>query len=82
MNVEYKDFIGFFTDMFPEGFCEHMVSEFERLDAMGAGRSRQDDGGSNKLAKDDIQIFNGNIQTYFFLDCKNVFWPIVKNMQV
>lgn len=60
MNIEYKDFIGVFTDVFPEGFCEHMVSEFERFNSIGAGNSRQKSEDISKLLKTDTQIFNGN----------------------
>lgn len=58
MNVEYKDFIGVYSDVFPEGFCEHLVSEFERLQAKGAGWDRQSGiNGVPKHRKNDCQIF-------------------------
>ena len=30
MNSEYKDFIGVFSDVYPEDFCEHLIAEFDR----------------------------------------------------
>lgn len=57
MNSEYKDFIGVFSDVYPEGFCEHLVEEFERNKAMGIGVDRQAGEGSQKHFKDDYQIF-------------------------
>lgn len=41
MNVDYKDFIGVFSGVYPEGFCEHLIAEFERLQALGIGGDRQ-----------------------------------------
>ena len=57
MNSEYKDFIGVFSNVYPEGFCEHLVEEFERNKAMGIGVDRQAGEGSQKHFKDDYQIF-------------------------
>jgi hypothetical protein len=42
MKVEHKDFIGVFSDVFPEGFCEHLISEFDRLAEIGVGYNRQE----------------------------------------
>ena len=30
MKVEYTDFIGTFSNVYPEGFCQHLISEFEK----------------------------------------------------
>ena len=64
MKSEYKDFIGVFSDVYPEGFCEHLISEFERNLLLGAGNNRKNGEGAEKHKKDDYQIFsNGkNIQ--------------------
>lgn len=56
MKIEYKDFIGVFSDVFPEGFCEHLVSEFDRHQTLGAGTDRQSGEGSAKHVKNDDQI--------------------------
>jgi len=57
MNVEYKDFIGFYYDLFPKGYCQHLINEFERLDSLGAGTNRQDGEGARKHVKDDKNMF-------------------------
>lgn len=57
MRIEYKDFIGIYNDVYPEGYCQHLISEFERLKKDGAGYNRQS--GKNrslKHQKDDYQI--------------------------
>jgi hypothetical protein len=57
MNIEYKDFVGFYRGVYPEGYCQHLVNEFERLADSGAGSNRQNGEGALKHHKDDHQIF-------------------------
>ena len=56
MNVEYKDFIGVFSDVYADGFCEHLVSEFDRNQKLGVGIDRQKGEGALKHSKNDYQI--------------------------
>ena len=56
MNVDYKDFIGVFSEVYPEGFCEHLIAEFERNQKLGAGADRQNSESADKHIKDDYQI--------------------------
>jgi hypothetical protein len=56
MNIGYKDFIGVFSDVYPEGFCEHLITEFDRNQTLGAGSNRQKGEGAPKHRKDDYQI--------------------------
>ena len=65
MNSEYKDFIGVFNNVYPEGFCEHLVSEFERNRHLGAGSNRQASEKVHKHVKNDYQICaNGKISIF------------------
>tara|TARA_R110002020_G_scaffold1604_2_gene7232 strand:+ start:1674 stop:2270 length:597 start_codon:yes stop_codon:yes gene_type:complete len=57
MKEEYKDFIGVFSGVYPDGFCQHLVEEFERNRILGIGTDRQKGEGANKHKKDDYQIF-------------------------
>lgn len=57
MNVEYKDFIGYYRDVYPEGFCEHMIKEFDRLQLNGVGSNRQKAEGVSRHVKEDYHIF-------------------------
>lgn len=57
MKTEFKDFIGVFSNVYPKGFCEHLVAEFERARTFGAGSDRQNNEGTHKHFKDDYQIF-------------------------
>ena len=56
MKTEYKDFIGVFSEVYPEGFCEHLIAEFERNRNLGAGTDRQNGEGAHKHIKNDYQI--------------------------
>lgn len=56
MNVQHKDFIGFYQDVFPDGYCQFLIDEFERLDSGGAGISRKKGEGALKHSKNDQQI--------------------------
>jgi hypothetical protein len=79
MNAEYKDFIAIYRDVYPEGYCQHLISEFERLVESGAGVNRQRGEGADKHRKNDMQLglnfgvhtaadFNGNPATRMFFD--------------
>ena len=57
MNVDYKDFIGVFSEVFPEGFCDHLIVEFERHKNLGVGIDRKSKEAAHKHTKDDYQIF-------------------------
>lgn len=56
MNIECKDFIAEFHDVYPEGYCKHLISEFNRLMNSGAGSNRQQSEGALKHNKNDFQI--------------------------
>jgi hypothetical protein len=56
MNANYKDFIATYTNVFPDGYCEHLISEFERLVHGGAGKDRQSSEGIDRHQKDDMQL--------------------------
>jgi hypothetical protein len=56
MTVEYKDFIGIYKNVYPEGYCEHLISEFERLVESGAGSNRQQSENALKHRKNDLQL--------------------------
>lgn len=56
MNAEYKDFIAVYKDVYPEGYCQHLISEFERLTQEGAGHNRQQEMYAHKHEKNDMQL--------------------------
>jgi hypothetical protein len=57
MNIQYKDFIGFYHNVYPEGYCQHLISEFDGLADKGAGTTRQTHEQAFKHHKNDYQLF-------------------------
>lgn len=57
MYFEYDDFMATYTDLFPEGYCDHMIKEFENRLVEGAGSNRQQSENALKHYKDDMQLF-------------------------
>lgn len=79
MKPEYNEFIGIYRGLYPEGYCKHLISEFDRLVESGAGCNRQKGEGAAKHRKDDMQLglnfgvhsaadFNGCAATRVFFD--------------
>ena len=56
MRVEYKDFIGYYYDLYPQGYCQHLIEQFNLLEEKGIGANRQRGEGAHKHIKDDYQI--------------------------
>jgi len=78
MNVKHIEDILLYRDVYPEGYCQHLVSEFERLESKGAGTDRQNGEGALKHKKDDHQIVI-NIRGHNLLDfngefCDDIFF--------
>lgn len=51
-----EDFIGIYRGVYPDGYCEHLIAEFERLTQSGAGINRQESEGALRHSKDDLQL--------------------------
>jgi len=56
MKTKYTDFIGMYENVYPDGFCQHMIEEFERLDQFGMVGSRQQDENTLKTSKHDDSV--------------------------
>jgi hypothetical protein len=57
MNIEYKKFIGLYSDVYPEGYCQHLIDQFNILETAGAGNNRLKSEGALHHTKADHQIF-------------------------
>ena len=83
MIAEYKDFIGVFSDVYPEGFCQHIIEEFDRNRDLGAGSNRQTSENAEKHSKDDYQIgVNGRnsiLEPYGDHDTRDFFFRGLQN---
>lgn len=56
MKPEYKNFIGIYNDVYPEGYCQHLISEFDRLELSGASIDRIESERAKRHVKDDHQL--------------------------
>jgi hypothetical protein len=56
MNIKFNNFIGVFDDVFPEGYCAHVIKEFDRLVEGGAGFNRIQTDESARHEKNDMQL--------------------------
>jgi hypothetical protein len=56
MTTEYKNFIGIYKNVYPADYCDHLISEFERLVNSGAGSNRQKSENELKHRKNDMQL--------------------------
>ena len=52
-ELECEDFIGIYEDVFPEGYCQFMVEEFERLRREGVVTNRLKSENTPRHIKDD-----------------------------
>lgn len=75
----HKDFIGIYNNVFPDGYCNHMISEFERIRENGWCGNRQDSENIAKTKKNDefyflnlknhsLSAFNGECTTRMFFE--------------
>jgi hypothetical protein len=62
MNCNYQDFIGMYNDVYPDGYCNHMISEFERIFSKGLCGNRQNSENTTKTKKEDY---------FYFLNLRN-----------
>lgn len=67
MIEKYEDFIGIYEDVYDSGFCEHMISEFERIESYKVGYNRRESENVGSHIKDDY-AFNLNLLTHNLKD--------------
>ena len=68
MKWDCKDFISIFSDVYPSGFCDHVIKEFNRNQSLGAGSTRLVEG-EDKHEVDDFHIFaNGQIMEFHWFE--------------
>ena len=77
-DVEHKDFIGYYRNLYPTGYCEHLIQEFNRLQEGGAGFNRHQSDGADRHRKDDfhigIQLRNHSLKPFEGKDSCNLFF--------
>jgi len=85
MNSRHDQFIGMYNNVFADGFCNHIISQFEYLTSVGnyAGGSRKDTEGIDKTLKDDTALFlsgsNHEMNLFNGENPKNLFFQGLQN---
>ena len=78
MNHQYIDFIGLYENVYPDGFCNHMINEFERLLASGVCNNRQDSENTEKTKKQDefafLNLRNHHTTPFNNTSSLEIFW--------
>jgi hypothetical protein len=78
MQSFYKDFIGSYNNIYVDGFCSHMISEFERFREGGHCGNRQSSEGAAKTKKQDEFLFlnlkNHHPSTFNDQSCISIFF--------
>ena len=77
-NIQYRDYIGIYENVFPDGYCNHKIEEFERLSWDGATGNRQQLEGCDKTVKQDefaFLNFKNHVPSPFNGEgSKEIFW--------
>jgi len=72
MNIEHTDHIALYKGVYPDGYCQHLISEFNRLESGGAGSNRQQSENALRHHKEDHLMFiNLNNHGLLNFDGKN-----------
>lgn len=72
MNTEQFEHIVLYHNVYPDGYCQHLIKEFDRLALNGAGADRQTSEDVARHVKDDYQIgINLKAHNVFDFDGKN-----------
>lgn len=56
MKSEYKDFVGIYSDVYADGYCPHVIKQFDELQERGVGSNRINSENASRHRKDDYQI--------------------------
>jgi hypothetical protein len=83
MNIEHIEHIALYKEVYPAGYCQHLISEFNRLEQNGAGSNRQNAEGVSRHHKDDHLMFlnlrNHNMVPFNDKDSVDMFFDGLQN---
>jgi hypothetical protein len=78
MTYEDDNFVGVFRDVYPEGFCEHLIQQFDKLEANSIGANRLKSENTPAHRKNDHQISFGatyhNLEDFNQEDTRRIFF--------
>lgn len=70
MTEQIEEFVGIYKDVYPEGFCEFLIEEFDRCEDLGITVNRKKNENIEKHLKDDEQLFATSMTYYPLKDFK------------
>ncbi len=81
MSYSCNNFIGIFKNVYPDGFCEHLINEFERnVNEWGINRKQSDN--ANSIQKNDTQIhidgINSKISVFNNISAYELYWQEIQ----
>jgi hypothetical protein len=83
MISQYNQFIGMYQNVYPDGFCNHVINEFERLLISGACSDRQNVEGVTKTKKQDYHYFlnmrSHSMSPFNDTGVLDIFWTGLQN---
>lgn len=83
MNSRLEEYIGIYNNVYPEGYCKHMIEEFERLEEGGAGGNRLQIEGAPYTVKNDyaigLNLRNHNAARFNDRDVCDIFFEGLQN---
>jgi len=95
MSEKYTNFIGMYDNIFPDGFCDHLIGAFEKLVERGLCYSRKQSESTRKVVKDDFAFsldinshselgtFNGESVSSIVIDAvQNCFDSYIDNYDI
>lgn len=95
MSEKYVNFIGMYDNIFPDGFCDHLIVTFEKLVERGLCYSRKQSESIRKVVKDDFAFsldinshselgtFNGESVSSIVIDAvQNCFDSYIDNYDI
>ncbi len=95
MSEKYVNFIGMYDNIFPDGFCDHLIVTFEKLVERGLCYSRKQSESTRKVVKDDFAFsldinshselgtFNGESVSSIVIDAvQNCFDSYIDNYDI
>jgi hypothetical protein len=82
MNFSEKDFIGIFENVFPDGFCKHLIEEFNANQKLGITTNRLQSENTEGHYKSDNQLFcNGRNLELNVFENKNTYDMFFEGLQ-
>jgi hypothetical protein len=94
MKSKHKDFIATYQDVYPDGYCQHLISQFDLLESNGAGANRLKGENAQRHEKNDHQIalslkghntenFDGNsVTNVFFNGLQKCYEEYISNFSI